>query len=268
MTFAFMTANYVAKELNYTDSLDWGKCHQATVDAFHGPHFSTKFEALISGIKEMGFNEIELWVAHLDPFKATPDMIEAANAILAKYEVKVISYTAGFNQPGISREEAMTIFETARSIGAPVFAQGFHPDNGPLVKELAETYNIKVGHENHPEKNPQEVIEKVAPFAPWVGSAIDTGWFATHGYDPVQAVYDLQDYLVHVHLKDIKAEGAHDSCALGDGIVEIKGVMKALKDVGYNGPMTVEHEPHTYDPTEEVKVSLNRVKKWQVELEA
>lgn len=266
MTFAFMTANYVAKELNYTDSLDWGKCHQATVEAFHGTSFSTKFEELISGVKELGFDAIELWVAHLDPVKATPEMIEQALAILDKYKVNIVSYTAGFGQPGVSREDAVKIFETAKAIGAPVFAQGFHPDNGPLVKELAEIYKIKMGLENHPEKTPQEVIDKVSPFAPWVGSAIDTGWFATQGYDPVQAVYDLKDYLVHVHLKDIKAAGAHDTCALGNGVVDIKGVMKALKEVGYDGPMTVEHEPHTYDPTEEVKLSLDRVKSWKTEL--
>ncbi|WEG12580.1 sugar phosphate isomerase/epimerase [Pullulanibacillus sp. KACC 23026] len=267
MTFAFMTANFVARELNYTDSLDWGKCHQATVEAFHGPQFSAKFEELILEIKGMGFDAIELWVAHLDPFKATPEMIEQANAILKKYEMSVISYTAGFGEPGITHEDAVQIFETAKAIGAPVFAQGFHPDNGPLVSELAEAYTIKVGLENHPEKTPQEVIDKVGPFSPWVGSAIDTGWFATQGYDPVQAVYDLKDYIVHVHLKDVKAPGAHDTCALGDGIVDIKGVMAALKEIGFTGPMTVEHEPHTYDPTEEVKVSLERVKAWQAELE-
>jgi sugar phosphate isomerase/epimerase len=193
-------------------------------------------------------------------------MVAQAVEILDRYGVNVISYTAGFGTPGVSREEAVKIFETAKAIGAPVLAQGFHPENGPLVKELAETYNIKMGLENHPEKNPQEVINKVAPFSPWVGSAIDTGWFATQGYDPVQAVRELKDYIVHVHLKDIKAAGAHDTCALGDGVVDIKGVMAELKAIGYTGPMTVEHEPHTYDPTEEVKVSLQRVKAWEKEL--
>jgi L-ribulose-5-phosphate 3-epimerase len=266
MTFAFMTANYVARELNYTDSLDWGKCHQATVEAFHGENFASKFEELISTVKGMGFEAIELWVAHLDPLKATPGMIEQAVQILEKYDVKVISYTAGFGTPGVSREDAIKIFDTAKAIGAPVLAQGFHPENGPLVRELAEAYNIKMGLENHPEKTHQEVIDKVAPFAPWVGSAIDTGWFATQGYDPVQAVRDLEPYLVHVHLKDIKAAGAHDTCALGDGIVDIKGVMAELKAIGYKGQMTVEHEPHTYDPTEEVKISLDHVLAWKNEL--
>jgi len=266
MTFAFMTANYVAKELNYTNSLEWKKCQEATVAAFHGPNFESKFEELIDTVKTLKFDAIELWVAHLDPFKATPKMIETAKRILSAYEIDVISYTAGFGSPGATREEAKKVFETAKEIGAPVLAQHLHRDNGEIVKEFAEAYHIYMGLENHPEKTPQEVIKIIAPFTPWLGSAIDTGWFATQGYDPVRAVRELKDYLVHVHLKDVKAAGAHDTCTLGDGIVDIKGVMAELKAIGYSGPMTVEHEPHLHDPTEDIKESLKRVQQWSSEL--
>src|SRR5437660_9449944 len=42
MHWAFMTANYVARELQYTNGQDWGACHRATVEAFHGPRFESK----------------------------------------------------------------------------------------------------------------------------------------------------------------------------------------------------------------------------------
>lgn len=264
--YLFMTANYVARELNYINSRNWGECHKATEEAFHGPQFSEKFEELVAKIKGLGFDAIELWVAHLNPERATPDMLEQANRILRKYNMNAVSYTAGFHKPGVSRDVAVRIFETAKALGVSVLAAGFNPVNGPLVRELAEKYDIRMAYENHPEKTPQEVVDKVSLFSPWIGSAIDTGWFATQGYDAVQAVYDLKDVLLHVHLKDIKAVGAHDTCALGDGIVDIKGVLAALKSVGYTGEITIEHEPHDYDPTEECRVSLERVKTWSNEL--
>jgi L-ribulose-5-phosphate 3-epimerase len=260
MNWAFMTANYVARELDYTNASEWGKCHGATVNAFHGSNFSSKFEELVSTVKEIGFDAIELWVAHLDPLKATDTMLAKANNILNNYDVKVISYTAGFGSPGVSYEEANQIFTTAKAIGAPVLAQGFHPDNGEIVSELAEKYNIRVGLENHPEKSPTEVIEKVKNFYPWVGSAIDTGWFATQGYDPVQALRELEEYLVHVHLKDVKEVGQHNSCTVGDGIVDARGFLSALNEIGYKGYVTIEHEPRDYDPTEDVRKSLQRSK--------
>jgi sugar phosphate isomerase/epimerase len=148
-----------------------------------------------------------------------------------------------------------------------VFAQGFHPANGPLVAELAARYGIRMGLENHPQKSAQEVIDIVAPFAPWVGAANDTGWFATQGYDAVRATYELRDYLVHMHLKDITVPGGHETCALGDGVVDIPGVLKALKEIGYTGAVTIEHEPYDHDPTAACALSLKRVKAWWAELE-
>ncbi|MEO7911696.1 MAG: sugar phosphate isomerase/epimerase [Roseiflexaceae bacterium] len=267
MQWAFMTANYVGRALGYANNTDWMANHRATVEAFHGPQFGARFAEMIDDITAAGFDAIELWVAHLDPLLATPEMIAAANQILRERGVKLISYTAGFGQPGVTREDATRIFETAKAIGAPVFAQGFHPANGSLVAELGERYSIRMGLENHPHKTAQEVIDIVAPFAPWVGSANDTGWFATQGYDAVRATYELRDYLVHVHLKDITVVGGHETCALGDGVVDIPGVLKALKEIGYTGAVTIEHEPYDHDPTAACALSLKRAAAWWAELE-
>jgi sugar phosphate isomerase/epimerase len=266
MQWAFMTANYVGQALGYANNTDWMANHRATVEAFHGPQFAERFAEMIDGIKAAGFDAIELWIAHLEPLRATPEMIATANQILRDHGVKLISYTAGFGQPGVTREDATRIFQTASAIGAPVLAQGFHPANGPLVRELGERYDIRMGLENHPQKTAQEVIDTVAPFAPWVGSAIDTGWFATQGFDAVRAVHELRDYLVHVHLKDITAVGGHETCALGDGVVDIPGVLRALKEIGYAGAVTIEHEPYDHDPTEECRVSRERAAAWWAEL--
>jgi sugar phosphate isomerase/epimerase len=267
MQWAFMTANYVGRALGYANNTDWMANHRATVEAFHGPQFGERFAELIDDVKSAGFDAIELWVAHLEPLRATPEMIETANRILRERGVMLVSYTAGFGQPGVSREDATRIFEVGKALDAPVFAQGFHPDNGPLVAELGQRYGIRMGLENHPQKTAQEVIEIVAPFAPWVGSANDTGWFATQGYDAVRATHELRDYLVHMHLKDIAAAGGHETCTLGDGIVDIPGVLKALKAIGYAGAVTIEHEPYDRDPTDECRISLERAKAWWAQIE-
>lgn len=264
MKWAFMTANFVAREMNYdmVSLAEWGDAHAATVEAFHGDHFEAKFEEIVQNVKACGYDAMELWVAHLDPLRATPEMMTAARTILDRYDMQVPSYTAGFGQPGVTRADAVRIFETAKQLGASCLAQGFHPENGPLVAELARLYGIKMGLENHPEKTPQEAIDKVKDFSPWVGVAYDTGWMATQGYNAVQAVMDLKDVLVHVHLKDILAVGEHDTCALGDGIVDIKGVLRALKEIGYLGYITIEHEPLQFDPSDDMTLSLERAKAW------
>lgn len=263
-----MTANYASKESNYQlkGLEEWGKGHQATSRAFHSSAFAEKFEEIVVLAKISGFDAIELWAAHFDPFLITPQMLSNARSILKKHGMKVVSYAAGFGKPGTTREEAMKVFETAHALGARCLAQEFHPDNGPVVIETAKEYGIRMGLENHPEKTPQEAIEKVKDFSPWVGIALDTGWFATQGYDPVKAVYELQDYLVHIHLKDVEAFGGHDTCALGNGAVDIRGVLRALNEIGYRGNISIEHEPFDYDPTEDATISLIRAKEWWAEL--
>jgi L-ribulose-5-phosphate 3-epimerase len=268
MQWAFVTANYVGRALGYTQYADvsnWGVNHRATVEQFHGPQFAERFEDLVAGIKAGGFDAIELWVAHLEPLIATPEMVETAVAILARHQLPVISYTAGFGQPGVARADAVRIFETAQRLGARVLAQGFHPANGALVSELGAQYGIRMGLENHPQKNAQEVIDIVAPFAPWVGAAIDTGWFGTQGYDAARAVRELRDHLVHVHLKDVAAAGGHHTCVLGEGVVDIRGVLRELKQIGYAGPISIEHEPYNYDPMPECMENLQRAKAWWAE---
>ena len=86
------------------------------------------------------------------------------------------------------------------------------------------------------------------------------------GQDAVEAVYLLKDYIVHTHAKDgvmldknqIPADVYHafavggvdalNACKgfqevpLGEGQVDWKGYLQALKDIGYDGFLTIERE--------------------------
>ncbi|WP_336786659.1 sugar phosphate isomerase/epimerase family protein [Paenibacillus sp. MMO-177] len=261
MKLAFMTANYVAEALQYRPGLEWGAYQEETFRKFHSASFGYEFERLVDRIKQLGFDALELWVAHLDPVQATPEMIRTAVSMLERYELQVVSYTPSFRTPHTGKDEIKKIYETAKAIGAPVLANGFHPSNASAIFELGRQFRIKYGIENHPEKNAQEVLSQIDGFVPWIGSTLDTGWFATQGFDPVRAVQELKEHLVHVHLKDVVAAGSHDSCALGQGIVPVADVISELKAINYQGALTIEHEPMDHDPSDEVRESLVYVKK-------
>lgn len=81
------------------------------------------------------------------------------------------------------------------------------------------------------------------------------------GDDPVQAVYNLKDYIVHTHAKDginlrkcnpeviygmieeeIQLGAAFKEVPLGEGSVDFPGYLKALESIGYNGFLTIERE--------------------------
>ena len=53
--------------------------------------------------------------------------------------------------------------------------------------------------------------------------------------------------------------GAHDTCAYGDGIVPIDDCVRALREIGYAKPISIEHEPEHYKPFPEVLRSRGRL---------
>ncbi len=100
--------------------------------------------------------------------------------------------------------------------------------------------------------------------------------------DPVQAVYNLKDYIVHTHakdgvnLKDCNPEyiyrvlhpvpeeyskgGFYEEVSLGTGSVPFPAYLKALEDVGYKGFLTVERECGD-NPAKDIQTAVDYLKK-------
>ncbi len=91
-----------------------------------------------------------------------------------------------------------------------------------------------------------------------VGLCLDTGHLLLGRGDPLAAIRDWSDRINQVHLKDarlstleqIVAEAApvqeiwrrRAFCALGDGDIEVAGVLDALADIRYSGWLVVEQD--------------------------
>lgn len=83
-----------------------------------------------------------------------------------------------------------------------------------------------------------------------VGVNLDTGNSWLGGGDPVEFVKKFGKRIKHVHWKDMPKEmeskrGTMFGCGmavipLGTGVVDLKGVIKALKKAGFDGPTTLE----------------------------
>jgi L-ribulose-5-phosphate 3-epimerase UlaE len=71
-----------------------------------------------------------------------------------------------------------------------------------------------------------------------------------------------EEYVFHVHLKDVGASGRHETCRYGQGIVPIRACVEALHTLGYRGAISVEHEPEDFDPTDDCKANLAMLREW------
>lgn len=99
--------------------------------------------------------------------------------------------------------------------------------------------------------------------------------------DPVEAVYNLKDYIVHTHAKDgkniwkkdpevvygvkkfdektINMGGSFIELPLGTGAVPFPEYLKALEDIGYKGFLTIEREVGD-TPEKDIKIAYDFLK--------
>lgn len=106
------------------------------------------------------------------------------------------------------------------------------------------------------------MLERIHGGGKRIGVTLDTGWFGTHGYDAAQAIRDLAPQLVYVHFKDVKEACTHETCRFGAGVVPLEACAAALGHVGYDGFISVEHEPETFDPADDVRESKALLEGW------
>ncbi|HEU5325020.1 MAG TPA: sugar phosphate isomerase/epimerase [Candidatus Limnocylindria bacterium] len=262
-TASFMTANFVAREAGWSIP-DWGAGDRATNEAFSPIEtFRERFAALIDEAVNLGFDAIDLWEGHLNARWATPEHVSAAVSVLRDRGVTVTSLAGWF---GNDAERVAAVCRLAVAVSAPILGGGtklLEDDRDALVR-LLEEHDLRFGLENHPEKTPGDVRARIGEDAGGrIGATVDTGWFGTQGYDAAAAILELGDRVLHVHLKDVRHAGVpHETCGYGEGVVPLERCVDALRDIGYRGGISVEHEPESYDPRDEIRAARKALAGW------
>jgi len=154
-----------------------------------------------------------------------------------------IATTDGLHKPeGLSDAEAMESMK--RSYGQ--------------IIEVAEAYEIIISIEVHGYFTTKlEMMEKMLVFcdSPYLRMNMDTGNTFIAGQDPVAFCERFKNKVTHVHVKDVSESLAAavrgeqtgiavSHCAIGDGVnaENIKKVLTILRDIGYDGVLSMECE--------------------------
>jgi L-ribulose-5-phosphate 3-epimerase len=251
LTLSFMGANYVGRELGYGAADEWGPYDVATNAAFEPlESYAARIDEVFAAIVAAGFDVLDLWLAHLNWRWATPEHIRIARDALDRNGLRVVSLAGNFGATAAELESACRL---ANALDVDLLGGMGDVLRNDLAgaESVLRDHGVRFAYENHPEKSPQEVLALIGDAEDVLGAAVDTGWWATQGYDPVQAIKDLRGRLFYVHLKDVERPGAHVTCMHGTGCAEIDGCVDELLASGYQGALSIEHEPYDRDPTTE-----------------
>ena len=84
----------------------------------------------------------------------------------------------------------------------------------------------------------------------------DIGHFYCVNEDPSTLILELREYIEHFHMADIK-DRVHYHLIPGLGTIDFKKVFKSIKDIGFDGYVTVELYPYKDNPQGAATTSLN-----------
>jgi L-ribulose-5-phosphate 3-epimerase len=255
---AMISANYFGRASDYKTSMEeWGEAERRVIEKAS----LYEFDAICSDIAGAGFKHLELWMAHAFPKFMTPFLAEEMRAIWEKHGLTVTGYSCSLGDPVRWPRWTRLCFETCRMLGIDKISSGLSKEAAPTIYGYCREYGIKLALENHPEKHPDEILDVIGDYGDWIGACVDTGWFATQGYAAPDAIRHLKDHLLNVHMKDVRAAGEHYTVELGAGVADIAGCIQAVKEIGYNGTVSIEHESGDHDPTADCAEGLKWLQK-------
>jgi L-ribulose-5-phosphate 3-epimerase len=233
---AFNTANLVARFTGYRYELKrWGEQHQKTVALTD----EAAWKGICRDIAAAGFSAVEIWEAHAAPESLNREKAARWKRILDDHGLRPIGYGGGL------RRETLQICQW---LGIPHIDGGLRGQTPEQAAALCREYGVAFNIENHPEKTAAEALAKVGGGNEWLGLCVDTGWFGTQAADVPAQIRAAGKLVRHVHIKDVKAAGAHETCLLGDGVVNVAACLAALREIGYAGWYSWEDEPEDRNP--------------------
>lgn len=203
-------------------------------------------KAMVAQLVSLGINEIEMSRGEFMLLShPTDDIFRAVRALFDEAGIRCVSYYAA-----TIREERD--LEAAVRFAGLLGSSNITGDaTGPLLKRIDERCTqagLTFGIHNHffkegfPYESPEDVLKALAGLSKTVGATLDTGQFASCGYDPLDAVGKLGPRLKLVHLKDVAAAGGEDNVLLGRGVAKIPEVMRELRAISFRGLVAIEYE--------------------------
>lgn len=178
---------------------------------------------------------------------------------------KIAQVVGAFNSAGIriygagviymkSEADVDRAFEYARMLGVDLIIGAPNPELLGYVEGKVKKYRIRVAIHNHgPEDklypSPVDVYEHIKGLDDRMGLCLDIGHAARAGADIVKIVNDYAPRIFDLHIKDLAVITKQSKpIELGRGVLNIPGLLSALKRVRYNGVCSIEHEMDMNDP--------------------
>jgi sugar phosphate isomerase/epimerase len=220
-------------------------------------------EAAIQGIRRVGVRYASIKDVHL-PRKSSA---EERRAVIRKFkEAGITPLSCGNVSMENGEADIRDAFQYARDAGLPTIVCSPHPDSLAILDRMVKEFDIRLAIHNHgPEDkrfpSPYDVWQAVQKYDARIGLCIDVGHSARAGVDPAEAIVKCKARLYDLHLKDLAStEPKAATLEVGRGVLDIKGICRALVSIRYEHQVAFEYEKDADDPLPGLAESVGYVR--------
>jgi inosose dehydratase len=226
-------------------------------------------ERALKQYQALGLKYGEFFKKHI-PLESTPAQLAAVLKMCKEYDVQPIAYgVQGFKKKS---DENRKNFELAKTLGLKYLSADPDPDSFDTLDKLCEEYKVAIGiHPHGPSGrgnnakmhrwySAEVILPAVKDHHPLIGTCIDTGHILrcvllNKPLDPVEQIRMMGKRNFGLHLKDFDPK-SKEEVIVGRGMLDLPGVVKALKDVGFQGYANLEYELNPQNPTADMAEGL------------
>ncbi len=161
-----------------------------------------------------------------------------------------------------SEKEIDDAFAYAKRVGVKLIVGVPNYELLPYVDKKVKEYDMHYAiHLHGPDiaiyPDADDVWNHVKDLDPRIGMCLDVGHDTRNGKDPVQDLKKYHSRVFDIHIKDVTgASKAGYSVEIGRGIIDFPAFVKMLREVGYTGMCSLEHERNMKDPLQGIAESI------------
>jgi len=219
-------------------------------------------EETLAMTKRLGLSRIAFKDFHLS-LDSPPERIQRTAELVSQAGLEL--YGCGVVYMN-NRTEVERAFAYARTAGMGIIIAV--PDLPLLdyVEQQIRKTGIRVAIHNHGPGDrlyptPQSAYTHIKGRDSRLGLCIDVGHTMRAGVDPAQAVSNLADRVLDVHLKDVSSADAQGgTIEIGRGVIDIQALCRTLIEIDYSGTASFEFEKDGKDPLPGVAESVGYVR--------
>jgi inosose dehydratase len=224
-------------------------------------------ERALKQYQTLGLKYAEFYSKHV-PLNSNPSQLDIIKKHCEEYGVQPVAYGVQDFKKGSPNNRKN--FELAKRLGVKYISANPDPDSFDDLDKLCEEYKIAIGiHPHGPsgKRGPlhrwysaEIIMAAVKDHDPLIGTCIDTGHILRcslvgKNLDPAEQIRIMGKRNFGLHLKDFDPK-KEEEVIVGQGALDLPGVLRALKDVGFTGYCNLEYELNPKDPTADMAQGL------------